>query len=339
MRQLSKHVSLKKFNTFGIDTVAENFIEISDNQDIKEAMGWAAEKGYTPIILGGGSNVLFTKDSYPLIVVNHLLGIKKIKENEDYVWVESGAGEIWHDLVLFCLKEGLGGIENLSLIPGTVGAAPMQNIGAYGVEIKEVFESLQAVDLSTFEVKSFNNKECQFGYRESIFKKELKGKFFITSLVLKLSKIRKVNISYGAIQKVLKDKGILEPTINQVSDAVVHIRQSKLPNPDEIGNAGSFFKNPVISKSRFEELRQIHSEIPSFPQEDGQVKVPAGWLIEQCGWKGYCEGSIGVHKKQALVLVNYGGGKGAEIEALASKIKDSVYDKFQINITAEVNIL
>lgn len=339
MHQILKQVSLKKFNTFGIEAVAENFIEISNNQDIKDVMDWAYQKKYSPVILGGGSNVLFTDPTYPLIVVNRLSGIKKINENEGYVWVESGAGEIWHDLVLYCIEQGWGGIENLSLIPGTVGAAPMQNIGAYGVEIKEVFDSLEAVDLTTFESKRFSMEDCEFGYRQSIFKKELKGKYFITSIVLKLSKMHRVNTSYGAIRDVLDTKGISTPTIKQVSDAVVHIRQSKLPDPDEIGNAGSFFKNPVISKEQFEGLISTYPDMPSYPQENGEKKVPAGWLIEKCGWKGTREGAIGVHEKQALVLVNYGEGEGAAIKALAMRIKQSVKDQFQIDIVPEVNII
>ncbi|UXX79054.1 UDP-N-acetylmuramate dehydrogenase [Reichenbachiella carrageenanivorans] len=339
MPQFLKEAPLSKFNTFGIDAVADFMIEVSNNQEIKESMVWADQERLTPVILGGGSNVLFTQPSYPLVIVNRLMGIEKIKEDEEYVWVRSGAGEVWHQLVLYCITQGWGGVENLSLIPGTVGAAPMQNIGAYGIEIKEVFESLEAIHLTTFEVKKFSKADCQFGYRESVFKKDLKGKYFITSVVLKLTKVHQLNTSYGAIGDVLSGKGITNPTIKQVSDAVIEIRQSKLPNPAEIGNAGSFFKNPVVSNRQFKQLRAIYPEMPNYPQPDGQVKVPAGWLIEKCGWKGSRFGAIGVHENQALVLVNHGGGSGKDIKALAMKIRKSVQDKFEIDITPEVNML
>lgn len=332
-------ISLKEYNTFGIEAKAESIIEVFNNQEVKEALAYAEESSLKPLILGGGSNVLFTQSSYPLVIINKIKGISKLDENEDFVWVKAGAGEVWHDLVIFCIERGWGGIENLSLIPGTVGAAPMQNIGAYGVEIKEVFESLEAIDVVTLEEKSFANEACQFGYRESVFKKELKGKYFITSIVLKLTKHPVVNISYGAIAEVLNDNGVTKPNIKQVSEAVIQIRQSKLPNPAEIGNAGSFFKNPVIDANQFENLKKKYPDIPSYAQPNGDVKVPAGWLIEQCGWKGSKEGDIGVHKNQALVLVNYGGGKGSEIRDLALRVQASVEEKFGITITPEVNVI
>lgn len=337
--QILNHSSLKKFNTFGIDAIAENLIKVSDKQGFKDAIVWARENKLIPLILGGGSNVLFKERSYPLVIVNRLLGIKKVDENDDFVWVSCGAGEVWHEVVLYCIAHGWGGIENLSLIPGTVGAAPMQNIGAYGVEIKAVFESLESINLETLATEVFTNDQCQFGYRESIFKKELKDKYFITSIVLKLTKHHQVNTSYGAIKAVLNDKSISKPTIQDVSDAVIQIRQSKLPNPDKIGNAGSFFKNPVISADHFALLSKTFNDIPSYPQADGQIKVPAGWLIEQCGWKGSRTGDIGVHSEQALVLVNYGQGRGTDIEALAVRIRRSVQDKFEIDISPEVNII
>ncbi|WP_422359591.1 UDP-N-acetylmuramate dehydrogenase [Reichenbachiella sp.] len=339
MLHTSKQASLKKYNTFGIEAVAENLIEVSNNQNVKEAMRVSEELGVSPLILGGGSNVLFTKQSYPLVIINKLIGIEKQKEDEHFVWIKSGAGVVWHDLVLHCIDQSWGGVENLSLIPGTVGAAPMQNIGAYGVEIKEVFESLEAINKSTLQEKVFSNQECRFGYRESIFKKEVKGEYFITSVTLKLTKKHKLNISYGAISKVLNSQAIETPTIKQVSEAVIQIRESKLPNPTKIGNAGSFFKNPVISNDQFLELKNEYPNMPSYDQPNGKVKVPAGWLIEQCGWKGFREGDIGVHKNQALVLVNYGNGTGADIKNLAFRIKDSVKEKFNIEITPEVNII
>ena len=339
MPNVLKHVSLKKFNTFGIDASADILIEVVDIQGFKDVMRRVAAEHVEPLILGGGSNILFTKASYPFVIINKLTGIEKLDENEDFVWVRAGAGEIWHDLVLFCINQGWGGVENMSLIPGTVGAAPMQNIGAYGVEIKDVFDSLEAIDLESLEEKSFSNSDCEFGYRESVFKKELKGKYFITSIILKLTKNHKVNISYGAIGDVLATEGISNPTIQQVSDAVIQIRQSKLPNPEEIGNAGSFFKNPVINADQFEMLKKKYPDIPNYAQPDGKVKVPAGWLIQQCGWKGSREGAVGVHKNQALVLVNYGKGKGDDIRKLAMKIKKSVKDQFEIDITPEVNMI
>lgn len=339
MNNVLKHVSLKKYNTFGIEALADNFMEVSENQDVISIMSWARAHKVEPFIVGGGSNILLTQSSYPLIVVNRFAGINKVAENDDHVWIESGAGEVWHDLVVFCIKNNWGGIENLSLIPGTVGAAPMQNIGAYGVEIKEVFESLDAIDMETGELRTFNNEECRFGYRESIFKKELKGKYFITSVRLKLNKNHKINTTYGAIEEVLNQKNIDAPTIKDVSDAVMEIRQSKLPDPAVIGNAGSFFKNPVISKDQFDQMRMEYTQIPGYVQPDGSVKVPAGWLIEQCGWKGKRLDDIGVHSKQALVLVNHGGGTGAAIRDLAYDIKRSVMDKFKVEINPEVNII
>ncbi|MEP2023844.1 MAG: UDP-N-acetylmuramate dehydrogenase [Reichenbachiella sp.] len=339
MPHILKQTSLKKFNTFGIDSVASQLVEVSNNQEIKEAIRLGRELNLTPFILGGGSNVLLTLPSYPFVILNKLKGIKKIAEDDDFVWIKVGAGEVWHDMVLHCIDRGWGGVENLSLIPGTVGAAPMQNIGAYGVEIKDIFESLEAIDLESLEEKDFSNSDCKFGYRESVFKNELKGKYFITSVQLKLAKKHVVNTNYGAISEVLNSEGIGIPTIKQVSDAVIKIRQSKLPDPKDIGNAGSFFKNPVIDVDHFVELKKSYPDLPSYAQPDGRVKVPAGWLIEQCGWKGCKEGEIGVHKNQALVLVNYGQATGDEIANLSSRVKASVMEKFKIEISAEVNII
>lgn len=339
MPHIIKQASLKNYNTFGIEAVADQLVEVTNNQGVKDAINLSKDLVVSPLILGGGSNILFTKQSYPLVILNKLTGIEKQKEDEHFVWVKSGAGVVWHELVLHCIDQGWGGVENLSLIPGTVGAAPMQNIGAYGVEIKEVFESLEAIHQDSLEEKVFSNDECQFGYRESVFKKELKGKYFITSVTLKLTKKHNINVSYGAISEVLSSKDIDSPSIKQVSDAVIQIRESKLPNPAEIGNAGSFFKNPVISNDQFQKLKTQYTDMPSYDQPNGKVKIPAGWLIEQCGWKGILEGDIGVHKNQALVLVNYGNGTGADIKNLAFKIKDSVKEKYNITITPEVNII
>lgn len=339
MPTVSSMISLKKFNTFGVHATAEHFIEVTNNQEFKEAMEWANARSIVPLILGGGSNVLLTQHEYPLVIHNSIKGIEKESESEEFVWVRAGSGEVWHQFVMYCIDQGWGGVENLSLIPGTVGAAPMQNIGAYGVEIKEVFESLEAIDVSSGEIVNFNCSACAFGYRESVFKKKFKGKYFIASVLIRLTKRHQLNTSYGAIAQVLESKNIEHPTIKDVSDAVISIRKSKLPDPAEIGNAGSFFKNPVIAERKYMDLQKNYPAMPGYPQADDKVKVPAGWLIEQCGWKGIREGDIGVHKNQALVLVNYNDGKGESIRQLAMRIKDAVYDQFQIDITPEVNII
>ncbi len=331
--------NLLPYNTFGISVFASQFEELSFVTQLQNLIleNSISEKPF--LILGGGSNILFTKDYEGLVLKNNLKGITIEKEDKNYVWVKAAGGEIWHDLIMYCVSKNWGGIENLSLIPGTVGAAPMQNIGAYGVEIKETFETLEAVNLKTGEIEFFNKEACKFGYRESIFKHEAKGKYFITSVTLKLNKRPVLNTSYGDIENLLKEWNIAKPTIKDVSNAVISIRQSKLPNPALLGNAGSFFKNPVIEKSDFEILHKKYPTIKSFPAPDGKIKVPAAWLIEQAGWKGKRFGNIGVHEKQALVLGNYGGGTGKELIDLAYKIMDSVKEKFGINLIPEVNIV
>lgn len=262
-----------------------------------------------------------------------------VKETEENIWIKAGAGVVWHDLVMHCVNQNYAGIENLSLIPGTVGAAPMQNIGAYGIEIKEVFEELEALEIETGEIRTFDKATCNFGYRESIFKHEAKGKYIILNVTFKLSKNPTFHLEYGAIRDTLAEMGVLELGIRAISDAVIHIRQSKLPNPAEIGNAGSFFKNPEIPNTQFEALKAQFPTIPSYPVNETTTKVPAGWLIEQAGWKGQRFGNVGVHAKQALVLVNYGGGKGEEIKDLSQKIQASVKEKFGIQLSAEVNFI
>lgn len=290
-------------------------------------------------ILGGGSNILLTKDIEALVIHPGIRGISTIEENEETVVLAVGAGEVWHDFVMHCVGKGYGGVENLSLIPGTVGAAPMQNIGAYGVEIKSVIESVEAVDIESGEKRVFSNAECEFGYRESIFKKALKHKYVITGATFKLSKKPVLNAAYGDVQKTLQEMGAENPTIRDISEAIMQIRRSKLPDPAEIGNAGSFFKNPEIPVAQFAQLRENFPEVPGYPVDAETVKVPAGWLIERVGWKGYREGEIGVHARQALVLVNYGGGTGAAIKALSEKIQESVAGKFGIRLNAEVNFI
>ncbi len=333
-----RNISLKPYNTFGIEAKANYFLKIKTVNELRSFLSNHAAQ--TPLlVLGGGSNLLFTRDFPGVVLKINIEGIQVIRKDNDYVWVKAGAGENWHQFVLYCIEKELGGIENLSLIPGTVGAAPMQNIGAYGVEIKDVFESLEAVEILTGKVHTFDNKACRFGYRESVFKLELKDQFIITSVVFKLSKTHQVNTSYGAIEATLQEKGIAQPTIRDVSDAVISVRQSKLPDPAVIGNAGSFFKNPVITASQYAHIQAEYENVPGYELPDGGVKVPAGWLIEKCGWKGKKIGEVGVHKMQALVLVNYGNAKGEDVKKLAFDILKSVTDKFNIELTPEVNLI
>lgn len=341
---IQENVSLQPYNTFGIDAKARYFVEITNIADLQALIRRKVYKEQEIFILGGGSNVLLTQDFEGLVIKMNIPGIEVVEENEELVRVRAGAGENWHQFVLYCITQGYGGIENLSLIPGTVGAAPMQNIGAYGVEIQDVFESLEAVHLTTGELKQFTHQECQFGYRDSIFKNTLKGKYVITHVTLRLNKQPVINTSYGAIEDTLKELRARQgykarPVIQEVSEAVIHIRQSKLPDPREIGNAGSFFKNPVVEAAKFEALQQQYAQVPGYQLPDGTVKVPAGWLIEQCGWKGKKVGNTGVHSKQALVLVNHGNAKGEEVWELAMQIKASVWEKFGIEISPEVNII
>ena len=329
---------LKEFNTFGIDAKSRFFASIDSITELKEILATDIAKINPVLILGGGSNILFTTDYPGLIILNKIVGIEIIDETETSATVAAGGGVVWQDLVDFTLDKNLGGIENLSLIPGCLGAAPIQNIGAYGVELKDVLTSLEAIDLSSTQLSTFSNAECDFGYRDSIFKKELKDKFLITKVMLKLSKQPEINTSYGAINDVLQSKGISNPSIRDVSNAVIEIRQSKLPDPSQLGNAGSFFKNPIIDNIDFEGLKLNFPDIPGYVNGN-EVKVPAAWLIEQCGWKGKRLGSIGVHEKQPLVLVNYGDGTGQEIKSLAKDIQESVAVKFGIELVPEPRII
>ncbi|MGB1247340.1 MAG: UDP-N-acetylmuramate dehydrogenase [Chitinophagales bacterium] len=337
--QIEENISLQPFNTFGIDASAKFFAKIDNVEALNNLVNASIYQENNSMILGGGSNILLTRNFDGLVIKNELKGISKIKENDTHVWLEVQAGEVWHDLVLYSIKNGWGGIENLSLIPGCVGASPMQNIGAYGVELKDVFESLEAYDLAKHQIDVFDKESCQFGYRESIFKKEMKGRYLITSVTVKLSKNPQINVSYGAIENTLEANGVENPSIKDVSDAVIQIRQSKLPNPKEIGNAGSFFKNPVITKEKYNLVKAKYPNMPSYPVSDTMVKIPAGWLIDQAGWKGKRIEDYGVHKNQALVLVNYGNANGKDIEQLAYQIKDDIFDKYEIEINPEVNIV
>lgn len=337
--EIKTNYSLKKLNTFGIDAKARYFAEFTSVGELSQLLVHPSFISTPRLILGGGSNILFTKDFEGLVLQNKIKGKEIVWENNHEVLVKAGAGEVWHEFVLFCIEKNLGGLENLSLIPGTVGAAPIQNIGAYGMELKDTFESLEAVETDTGQLKLFSLNDCAFGYRDSIFKKHLKGKYIVTSVTFRLSKNPVFNTSYGAIQSTMEEMGVQEITIKAISDAVCSIRKSKLPDPAVIGNAGSFFKNPEIPENEFAKLKLIYPEIPSFKTVPGMVKVPAGWLNEQCGWKGKVVGQTGVHKNQALVLVNHGNAQGEEVKNLATAIQKSVKEKFGIDLEMEVNII
>jgi len=333
-----RNFSLKDHNSFGIDVRAEKFISIENIKDLRSLLrkSYAAEL----FILGGGSNMLLTGDIHKTVLHIALKGKKIVSETENEVIIEAAAGENWHEFVLWTLENNYGGLENLSLIPGNVGTAPIQNIGAYGVELKDTFVSCKAMNVQTLEEKEFSLEECEFSYRNSIFKNQLKGQYIITSVKFRLTKEQHhLRIDYGSIRSELNEKGISSPKIHDISEAVIAIRRSKLPNPQELGNSGSFFKNPIIKKSQFEDLKAEFPEIPSYEVSANEIKVPAGWLIDKAGLKGYRDGDAGVHKNQALVLVNYGQATGAEILALSKKIQKTIKDKFKIDLEAEVNII
>ncbi|GAB3295104.1 UDP-N-acetylmuramate dehydrogenase [Hymenobacter tenuis] len=336
---LEHNVSLRPYNTFGLDVKARLFARFTSVDELRALLALPELQATQKLILGGGSNLLFTQDFDGIVLKNEIRGLDIISQDEETALVRAGAGESWHGLVQYTLEQDLSGIENLSLIPGTVGAAPLQNIGAYGSELKDTFERLEALEISTGQLRTFSASECGFGYRESVFKGPLKNQFIVTGVVLRLSRQAKPNISYGAIKTTLEDMGIEgDATPRQISEAVMQIRRSKLPDPTQIGNAGSFFKNPEVSQAKYDELKAQHPEIPGYPVPGG-VKVPAGWLIEQCGWKGQRRGAHGVHDKQALVLVNHGGAQGQDIRELAFDIIASVREKFGIELHPEVNIL
>lgn len=335
------HFPLKHLNTFGIKAYAQNFILIKEVEPLKALLMNHVRPGVNILPLGGGSNILFTQDFEGLVIKNEITGIDVLEHNEEWVTVRVGAGVVWHDFVSYCVDQDWGGIENLSLIPGTVGAAPIQNIGAYGVELKDVFVELEALEIATGKSHIFKKEACQFGYRNSIFKNEIKGKYIITHVILKLTKQHhQFNISYGAISKVLTEKGITQPSLKAISDTVIEIRSSKLPNPAEVGNCGSFFKNPEIPLEQFQLLEKQYPNLPHYPASQAHlIKIPAGWLIDQCGWKGKQVGNVGTYHKQALVLVNLGNATGEEAKAFAKQIQQSVTDTFGIQLDAEVNIL
>lgn len=336
--QLSKDISLKKYNTFGIDVQAKYFYSIETIEQLNTLLKSLINQ--PKFILGGGSNLLLTKDINAHVIYINNKGIIVTSENETHVNVCCAAGEEWHDFVLWTLNKGYGGIENLSLIPGKTGTAPIQNIGAYGVELKDIFVSCEAIERETLKVKTFTKEDCNFGYRDSVFKNDCKDKYVITSVTLKLTKLNHtLNYSYGAIKQTLDNRQIVTPTINDISDAVIKIREDKLPNPNDIGNSGSFFKNPIISLDNYKKLKSEFLDIPSYPINDSEVKVPAGWLIEKAGFKGLRLDNYGVHDKQALVLVNFGGASGQQISDLSKSIQEVIKKIFKIDLTAEVNII
>lgn len=336
--EIQSNFSLKNYNTFGIEAKAKQFVAVHSVAELKTIL--EENKNEKKFVLGGGSNMLLTKDIDALVIHIDLKGKKIIKEDEDFVWVESQAGETWQDFVLWTIDNNFGGLENMSLIPGNVGTTPVQNIGAYGTEIKDTFVSCEAINIESQEIKTFTNTECNFGYRESIFKNEVKDQYIITSVIYKLTKRNhKINTSYGDITAELAKNNVVAPTLKDVSNAVIAIRQSKLPDPKELGNSGSFFKNPILLKSDFEKIHQKFPEMKYYEVSETEVKVPAGWLIEQAGFKGKRFGDAGVHKNQALVLVNYGNATGQEILAVSREVQKTVFETFGIHIEAEVNVI
>lgn len=337
---IQENVDLQPYNTFGIKVLAKYFTIIHDESEAKELLASDLFKNERHLFLGGGSNMLFTKNFDGLLIKVEIKGITILSETENTITLKVGSGENWHAFVVYCVERNWGGVENLSLIPGTVGAAPMQNIGAYGVEIKKIILAVEAIEISTSESKTFSNAACHFGYRESFFKQEGKDKYLISSVTLTLTKKdHHFNTSYGAIDEKLKQQGVHELSVKHISDAVIHIRRTKLPDPSRIGNAGSFFKNPSIQADLHDFIKKSYPSLPSYPSTDGLVKIPAAWLIEQCGWKGKTFNNIGVHQHQALVIVNYGGGEGEKIWQLAMNILDSVKEKFNITLQPEVNVI
>lgn len=336
---LETNVNLQPHNTFGLTSFAKKFVRFSTEAELKAILTQNRVEKEDLLVLGGGSNILLTQDVDCLVLKNELKGIEIIGEDDTYKYVRAAAGEVWHDFVLYAIEQNLGGIENLSLIPGSTGAAPMQNIGAYGVEIKDVFHELEALHIESLSIKKFKGEDCQFGYRESVFKGDLKGQYIILSMTLRLKKNPDLNTTYGAIETELENNGITTPTIRDVSNAVIAIRQSKLPDPKKIGNSGSFFKNPVIHQSEFEKLLEKFPTISHYRVDENHVKLAAGWLIDQAGWKGKTFDNYGVHKNQALVLVNYGGASGSDIYKLSQTILDSVFERYGVLLEREVNII
>lgn len=339
MIHFEENKNLKPYNTFGLEVTSRYFTEVKNVDELKLLLQEPLFKENNKLVIGGGSNILFTQNFDGLVIKNNIKGIELIDEKNNEVIVKAGAGEVWHDFVMYCINNGFGGLENLSLIPGCVGASPMQNIGAYGVEIKDVFHELKALEIATGNLVMFNKTQCEFGYRESIFKRKAKDKYIITEVSFKLSKKPNLSTHYGAINDELKQMGIVNPGIKDVSNAVIAIRQSKLPNPKEMGNAGSFFKNPEVSKEKFTELKNKFENLVAYPLENGNYKLAAGWLIEQSGLKGYEMNGAGVHNKQALVLVNKNNTTGKDVYKLSEHVLNIVNAKFGVMLEREVNII
>ena len=330
---------LLKLNTFGIDVKAKYFTSINTINELIEVTKTNVFKDLELLILGGGSNILFTKDFDGLVILNNIKGKEIIEQNQQSIFLKIGAGENWHELVMYCVDNGWGGIENLSLIPGNTGTAPMQNIGAYGVEIKETFVELEALEISSGKIVKFNNSDCEFGYRESVFKNKMKNQYIILNITLELKKNPVLNINYGDVKAILESQNIKNPDIKEVSNAIISIRQSKLPDPKKIGNSGSFFKNPIVSLNLLELIKKKYPNVVNYEINENEFKIAAGWLIERAGWKGKKFNNYGVHEKQALVLVNYGLANGMEIFELSEKIILDIKDKFGIKLEREVNII
>ena len=330
---------LLKLNTFGVDVKAKYFTSINTINELIELTKTNVFKDLELLILGGGSNILFTKDFDGLVILNNIKGKEIIDQNQQSIFLKIGAGENWHELVMYCVENGWGGIENLSLIPGNTGTAPMQNIGAYGVEIKETFIELEALEISSGKIVKFNNSDCEFGYRESVFKNKMKNQYIILNITLELKKNPVLNINYGDVKAILESQNIKNPAIKEVSNAIISIRQSKLPDPKKIGNSGSFFKNPIVSLNQLELIKKKYPNVVNYEINENEFKIAAGWLIERAGWKGKKFNNYGIHEKQALVLVNYGLANGMEIFELSEKIILDIKDKFGITLEREVNII
>jgi UDP-N-acetylmuramate dehydrogenase len=334
-----QNISLKPYNTFGVDACAQYFASFSTVDEAQQLLSNKRFSSIQKFILGGGSNILLTKNFEGIVLKNEIKGIELIKEDKRHFYVKASAGENWNNFVMHCIRHNYAGLENLSLIPGNVGASPMQNIGAYGVELRDVFESLQALNRDDNRILEFTANDCAFGYRESAFKKKYKDQFIILNVVFRLNKIPVFNTSYNAVEQELEKMNVKELSVKAISQAVINIRSSKLPDPKEIGNAGSFFKNPAVELRQYKLLQSVYSNMPHYAVDDDHVKIPAAWLIEQCGWKGYRNEDFGVHSKQPLVLVNYGNASGAQIFDLSEKILQSVKQKFGVELEREVNIV
>ena len=335
--KITEHASLLPFNTFGIEAKANYFIEYNSATDLQQVLAADVVRKNKILHIGSGSNLLFLKDFDGVIIHSAIHTISQTKEDDKFIYLEVGASVVWDDLVAYAVEKNWGGVENLSLIPGETGAAAVQNIGAYGVEIQDVIEEVHAVEVKTANLRTFKNNECRYGYRTSVFKNELKGKYIITSVILKLNKKPEFNLDYQQLEETVSKNG--EINLKNIRQTIISIRESKLPDPKITGNAGSFFMNPVVTKEQFHSLLQIYPYMPHYFVSEKEEKIPAGWLIEQCGWKGKRIGNAGVHDKQALVLVNYGGASGVEIVELAEKIQQSVKEKFGIDLKPEVNYI